>query len=227
MNELVPEPYIAVLVVDDHQMVIEGIKTLLKSRSNIRVVAEANHGIDALQRLRSHPEVGVVLTDLSMPRMSGLEFIRAAHTTNPSLRIIAFSMFYDHASVTDVLSAGGCGYILKSMNPEDIVQAIEQVALGHTYFSPEVGAMLLQNLDITTLRPAPAPPQELSPVTLTAREREVLELISHEYSNHHIAEKLFISERTVETHRKNILAKTKSKSIIGLIRYALRYKLIQ
>lgn len=224
MNEPVTEDFIAVLVLDDHQMVIEGVKTLLKSRPNIRVVAEANRGADALQLLVKHPEVRVVLTDLSMPQMSGLEFIRAAREINGKLRIVALSMFYDQASVTDVLSAGGCGYMLKSLGPEELILAIEQVATGHTYFSSEVGSMLLQNLELTALRPAPAAE---APVPLTVREREVLELISKEYSNHRIAEKLFISERTVETHRKNILTKTNSKSIIGLIRYALRHRLIQ
>lgn len=224
MNELLPDTYIPVLVLDDHQMVIEGVKTLLKSQPNIRVVAEANRGADALQLLMKHPEVRVVLTDLSMPQMSGLEFIRAALEINDSLRIVALSMFYDQASVTDVLSAGGCGYVLKSLSPAELIQAIEQVAAGHKYFSPEVGSMLLQNLELVSLR---ANPTTDAPVPLTLREREVLELISKEYSNHHIAEKLFISERTVETHRKNILTKTNSKSVIGLIRYALRHKLIQ
>jgi DNA-binding NarL/FixJ family response regulator len=174
--------------------------------------------------LVKHPEVRVVLTDLSMPQMSGLEVIRAAREINDTLRIVALSMFYDHASVTDVLSAGGCGYVLKSLSPEELIQAIEQVAAGHKYFSPEVGSMLLQNLELASLKAAPTAD---APVPLTLREREVLELISKEYSNHHIAEKLFISERTVETHRKNILTKTNSKSVIGLIRYALRHKLIQ
>lgn len=224
MNEPVAEDCIAVLVLDDHQMVIEGVKTLLKSKPNIRVVAEANRGADALQLLVKHPEVRVVLTDLSMPQMPGLEFIRAALEVNKNLRIVALSMFYDQASVTDVLSAGGCGYMLKSLSPEELIQAIEQVAAGHKYFSPEVGSMLLQNLELASFKAVPAAD---GPVPLTLREREVLELISKEYSNHHIAEKLFISERTVETHRKNILTKTNSKSIIGLIRYALRYKLIQ
>ncbi|MGY2133219.1 response regulator [Hymenobacter sp. HD11105] len=225
MNDTLPEPYIAVLVVDDHQMVIEGVKTLLKSHPGIKVVAQASNGIDALERLRSHPEIRVVLTDLNMPRMSGVDFIRAAREFKDSLRIVALSMFFDHGSVADVLSAGGCGYLLKSMNPEELVQAVEQVAAGHTYFSPEVGTMLLQNLELATLRQAP--PAADTPVALTSREQEVLQLISREYSNHHIAETLFISERTVETHRKNILTKTNSKSIIGLIRYALRHKLIQ
>ncbi|QIL77427.1 MULTISPECIES: response regulator [Hymenobacter] len=224
MNEPVADGFIAVLVLDDHQMVIEGVKTLLKSKPNIRVVAEANRGADALQLLLKHPEVRVVLTDLSMPQMSGLEFIRAAREVNENLRIVALSMFFDQASVTDVLNAGGCGYMLKSLGPDELIHAIEQVASGHTYFSPEVGSMLLQNMELATLRPTPTVG---APVPLTQREREVLELISKEYSNHHIAEKLFISERTVETHRKNILTKTNSKSIIGLIRYALRYKLIQ
>lgn len=226
MNKLLPTPTIAVLVVDDHQMVIEGVKTLLKRQAGIRVVAEATQGAEALQRLRDHPEVRVVLTDLSMPHMSGLDFIRAARAAYADLRVVALSMFYDHASVANVLAAGGCGYILKSTSPAELVQAIEQVAAGHTYFSPEVGAMLLQNLDLAALRPVSGPAAE-APVALTTREKEVLQLISREYSNHHIAEALFISERTVETHRKNILTKTKSKSIIGLIRYALRHKLIQ
>ena len=225
MNDSLPEPYIAVLVVDDHQMVIEGVKTLLKSKLGIKVVAQANSGVEALERLRTHPEIQVVLTDLNMPHMSGVDFIRAARELKDSLRIVALSMFFDHASVADVLSAGGCGYLLKSMDPQELVQAVKQVAAGHTYFSPEVGTMLLQNLELATLRQPP--PASDAPVALTSREREVLQLISCEYSNHHIAEKLFISERTVETHRKNILTKTNSKSIIGLIRYALRHKLIQ
>lgn len=225
MNEASINARIAVLVVDDHQMVIEGVKTLLKTQSGIHVVAQATNGQDALLQLQDHPEVRVVLTDLNMPRMSGLEFIRAARAMNENLRIVALSMFFDHASVADVLSAGGCGYLLKSMNPEELIKAVEQVAEGRTYFSPEVGNMLLQNLELSSLRPAAPIPEP--PVALTSREREVLQLISREYSNHHIAETLFISERTVETHRKNILSKTKSKSIIGLIRYALRHKLIQ
>lgn len=226
MNELPIDSSIAVLVVDDHQMVIEGVKTLLKTAPGIRVVAQAANGQEALAQLQAHPEIRVVLTDLNMPQMSGLEFIRAARAANEYLRIVALSMFFDQSTVTDVLSAGGCGYLLKSMNPQELVQAIEQVAAGHTYFSPEVGNMLLQNLELTALRP-PAPAPTDAPATLTSREREVLQLISREYSNHHIAETLFISERTVETHRKNILTKTNSKSIIGLIRYALRHKLIQ
>lgn len=225
MTESLSNSSIAVLVVDDHQMVIEGVKTLLRNQPNVCVVAQATNGYDALQELRTHPEVRVVLTDLNMPQMSGLEFIRAARAINENLRIIALSMFFDHATVTDVLSAGGCGYLLKSMNPEELIKAVEQVAAGRTYFSPEVGNMLLQNLELNSLRPAVPTPE--APVALTVREREVLQLISREYSNHHIAETLFISERTVETHRKNILSKTTSKSIIGLIRYALRHKLIQ
>jgi DNA-binding NarL/FixJ family response regulator len=225
MKESLSETCIAVLVVDDHQMVIEGVKTLLKSKPSIKVVAQANSGAEALECLRNNPDIRVVLTDLNMPRMSGVDFIRAARELKDSLRIVALSMFFDHASVADVLSAGGCGYLLKSMDPEELVTAVEQVAAGHTYFSPEVGTMLLQNLDLATLRQDP--PVADTPVALTSREREVLDLISREYSNHHIAETLFISERTVETHRKNILAKTNSKSIIGLIRYALRHKLIQ
>jgi DNA-binding NarL/FixJ family response regulator len=123
--------------------------------------------------------------------------------------------------VAAVLEAGGAGYLLKNTGQAELSGAIRQVMSGQTYFSAEVGAMLLANMQ---------QPQSSSNAErvaeLTAREKEVLQLIAREHSNHSIAEQLFISERTVETHRKNILTKTNSKSVIGLIQYALRHKLI-
>ncbi|WP_400191726.1 response regulator [Hymenobacter sp. B81] len=223
MSKLLPEP-IDVLLVDDHPMVVEGIKTLLRHEPGIRVVAQASSGAEALRCLQQLPAVQVAIVDLNMAGgLAGPELTRALRAQAPLVRVLALSMNHDPTSVAEVLAAGGAGYLLKSSSREELIEAIKQVGMGHTYFSREVGDALLQNLRLPGLG---ATEREEPPVELTAREREILQLIAFEYSNSHIAQKLFISERTVESHRKNILTKTKSKSIVGLIQYALRHKLI-
>ena len=225
MSELLPATErINLLLVDDHQMVIEGIKTLLKTDALIRVVAQANAGDEALRRLRDHPEVQVVIVDLNMPVMGGVELTRHIRTEFPGVRVMALSMFHDHASVLEVLEAGGAGYLLKNTTKAELGQAIRDVAAGRTHFSQEVGQTLLQNLDVPAQRPGHGHEERLA--ELTTREKEILQMVAAEKSNHDIAETLFISERTVETHRKNMLVKTNSKSIVGLIQYALKHKLI-
>jgi DNA-binding NarL/FixJ family response regulator len=212
---------INLLLVDDHQMVIEGIKTLLKSDPAVRVVAQANSGAEALRHLRAQPEIQVALVDLNMPEMSGVELTQRIRAEHPAVRVLALSMFHDHASVMEVLEAGGKGYLLKNTTKAELSAAIANVAAGRTHYSQEVGQTLLQNLDVPGQRNGPAPVVEL-----TTREREILRLVADEKSNQAIAEALFISERTVETHRKNILTKTNCKSVVGLIQYAIKHKLL-
>ncbi|MDO7847537.1 response regulator transcription factor [Hymenobacter sp. M29] len=209
------------LLVDDHQMVIEGIKTLLKSDGTVRVVAQANSGADALRCLHDHPSINVALVDLNMPQMSGVELTRHICASYPAVRVLALSMFHDHTSVMEVLEAGGAGYLLKNTTRAELSAAIANVAAGRTHFSQEVGQTLLQHLDVPAQRPSAAPVAEL-----TAREKEILRLVAAEKSNQDIATALFISERTVETHRKNILTKTSCKSVVGLIQYAIKHKLL-
>ena len=215
---------ICVLLVGDHQVVTEGIKTLLRQETDIRIIAQASSGPEALRRLQDHPETNVALVDLDMLRMTGIALVHAIHGARPDVRLVALSLLHDHHSVREVLDAGGSGYLLKNTTKNELIEAIRQVAIGHTFFSPEVGSTLLQNMQVST--PSRRGSVEERPIELTAREKEILQLIAREYSNFHIAEQLFISERTVETHRKNILAKTNSKSVVGLIQYALRHKLI-
>lgn len=214
---------IQVLLVDDHPLVIEGISSLLRELDDIRVVATASSGYEALLRLQEHPGVRVAIVDLNMPGMGGVELIRQMQRQHPAVHALALSVYYDYSSVTDVLEVGGAGYLLKNTSKKELIDAVRRVSAGQRFFSQEVGDTLLQNLP----RPsAPAPLPEERPVELTAREKEVLELIAEEIPNSLIAEKLFISERTVESHRKNLLTKTNSKSVVGLIQYALRHKLL-
>lgn len=211
---------IQLLLVDDHPMVIEGLKALLRTETDIRVAAQARSGEDALAQLAQLPAVHVAVVDLNMPGMTGVELTAAIRARHPAVRVLVISMFHDHASVAEVLGAGGTGYVLKTASKAELSEAVRRVAAGSTYFSSDVAATLLENLHLGGSR------EQVRPVGLTTREREILQLIAQEYSNQNIAEQLFISERTVETHRKNILTKTNSKSVVGLIQYALRHKLI-
>lgn len=211
---------IPLLLVDDHPVIVEGLKSMLRPETDLRVVAQAHSGADALRLLPAHPEIRVAVLDLNMPEMTGVELARAIRTTWPTIRVLILSMFHDHATVAEVLEAGGSGYVLKTAGRAELSAAIRQVAAGQNYFSQDVADTLLQNLQI------PSALQANRPVELTGREQEILQLIAREYSNQDIAQALFISERTVETHRRNLFTKTNSKSVVGLIQYALRHKLI-
>ncbi|MBC6611754.1 response regulator transcription factor [Hymenobacter sp. BT507] len=210
------EQRISVYLVDDHPLVLEGVKTLLHPEADICIVGQASSGPEALAQFPAHPEVQVAVIDMNMPQMSGVELTRALRTHHPQVRVLVLSMDDDYAQIREVLDAGGMGYLLKNTTREELSTAIRTIAAGRTFFSQEVGNTLLQH----------SAAGGATPVNLTAREHEILRLIAREYSNNLIAETLFISERTVETHRKNILVKTNSKSVVGLIQYALRHKLI-
>ncbi|WP_188556732.1 response regulator [Hymenobacter glacieicola] len=222
MPESLPEEEpISLLLVDDHPVVVEGIKGMLRPETGLQVVAQAYSGTEALSILADrHPYIQVAVLDLNMPEMSGIELARAIRSRWPHIRVLILSMFHDHATVAEMLEAGGSGYVLKTANRAELSDAIRQVAVGRSYFSHDVAATLLQNMHI------PAALEGSRPAELTSREREILQLIAQEYSNQAIAEALFISERTVETHRRNLFTKTNSKSVVGLIQYALRHKLI-
>lgn len=215
-----PLPELSILLVDDHQLVLEGVRTLLRPDASLRVVATATSGPEALEKLRVHPAIDVALVDVHMPLMAGPELIGLIRQQFPRVWVLALSMDYDLASVQAVLAAGGTGYLLKNLLGPELSTAIRRVAEGNTYFSPEVGSLLLNQL------PRPSHPAALSAAHLTPREIEILHLIAREESNLRIADQLHISERTVETHRKNILTKTGCKSMVGLVQYALRQKLI-
>ena len=212
---------LCVLLVDDHPLVGEGVRALLRLDAWVCVVAAVTTGAEALQQLRQLRRVDVALLDMHMPLMSGVELVRFIRLEFPHVRLLALSMAFDEASVQEVLDAGAAGYLLKNVLGPELCTAIRRVAAGHSYFCSEVATMLLDQL----LPPARLPQNQ--PVFLTPRETEILHLIAQEKLNLHIADQLHISERTVETHRKNIFTKTGCKSVVGLLQYALRHKLLE
>jgi DNA-binding NarL/FixJ family response regulator len=217
------ETPIQVLIVDDHQLMIEGLKPLLEDEEDIGQVSGANSMDEALQFLDSN-QIEVILMDVNMPDISGIEATKQIKAQYPNIKIIALTMHEDIAIITKMIKAGASGYILKRTNMVEVVEAIKIVRNNGRYISKNIQNILMDNMMSPTEElfneEAPKP-------VLSEREREVLDLLAKEFKNDEIAEKLFISERTVEAHRRNIFIKTKTKSVIGLMKYAIKNDLIK
>lgn len=200
---------ITIYLVDDHQMLIDGIKALIIDEPDFKIVGEHTNPLTAKDEiLKLKPSL--VLTDINMPQMSGVDLIRLLAPRLPDTNFITLSMFGEKGYIKEVLQVGAKGYILKNTGKTELIRAIRAISAGFTYFSDEVN-------DILNATDAPSD----TAITLTQREIEIVECIALEMSNAEMGEKLFISERTVETHRKNIYRKTGCKSPIGLVKFAL------
>lgn len=207
-----------ILIVDDHQILIDGIEAMLQDVDGFEVVAKLLDGKLALSYLTNN-KVDILLTDLYMPRMTGIELTQRVKKEFPDVKVLALSVSYDVSIVHDLMDAGISGFILKTIGRNELIEAINEVSKGNVYFSREVSNEILRSL-------ANRNDLEEETYRLTDREIEILKLIAQEFSNADIAKQLYISERTVETHRKNIYRKTNTKTIVGLIKYAVERKLI-
>lgn len=203
-----------ILLVDDHVMLLEGINNLLEQQSGIKVVSKASGAEHAIQLLKSN-EVDLVVTDLHMPGMDGVALFNHVKQNYPGIKTIVLSMHDEVHIVKELLRSGVSGYVLKKDTHSELLKAIEEVKNNKVYVSSEVNKVLVADLQNEGEKPL-----------LTARELEIVRLIVRENSNKQIADQLFISERTVETHRKNILRKTRVGSVVGLIKYAYANKLV-
>lgn len=198
-----------VLIVDDHAIMLDGLEALLGKQDDVKIVAKTTNANYALAYFRKE-EIDVLITDYSMPGMSGAALIREAKKINPQVKAIVLSMHDESHLVQDIIFAGADGYILKKYAQQEIIQAIRIVIDGGQYWSPEINQVLIRGL---------RKQNETNP-ELSEREIEVLKLLILEMTTKEVAQKLFISERTIETHRKNLLRKTNSKNTVGLIKYA-------
>ncbi len=211
---------IRIVVADDHHILLDGLKALLQKQKDIEIAGLFDNGkalYDAVTVLRPQ----VALLDISMPGMDGLTLTRLLRQDHPSIAILILSMYDDAGHIMEMIEAGASGYLLKNVTDKELLEGIKTVAAGKLYFSPEVSETIA-GLAIRQQRRTETPPEP----KLTDRELEILKLISQEHSNAEIAGMLFISERTVETHRKNMLRKTSNKTILGLLKYALEKQLI-
>jgi DNA-binding NarL/FixJ family response regulator len=208
-----------VILVDDHQVVRQGLKLLLdKISADLQVVAEAGCAPELFSVLKD-TEADVVVLDLDLPGMDGLEVTRYLKIHYPVLKVLILSMMDQEEYVTQAVAAGADGYLSKISGQEELLRAVQLVATGHKYIMPQISLKLLGKM-----RESQAPVSR--PEILSRRELEVLRLIAEGYTAEKIADKIFTSRRTVETHRQNILEKTKTKNRANLIRYALRHRLL-
>ncbi len=209
---------IKIYIADDHEMFIEGITLSLAINGLVKVEGGANNGIQLIELLDKKP-VDVVLLDINMPEMNGFEAAKLIVKKFPDVRIIALSMFLEKEYIEELIEIGVSGYILKNTRMQELEKAIISVAAGTKYFSNDVGLKLL---NAQTNNEYPESFLNDQQYRLTDREIEVLKLIAQENTTPEIAEKLFISVYTVETHRKNLIKKLKVKNIAGLVKYAVQ-----
>lgn len=218
-----PEPSstqstIRVLIADDHAIVRKGIRALLATEPGIEVVGEASNGQEAMD-MAQHLEPNVILMDLVMPGMDGLEATKQLTAMLPQVGILVLTSFDGDDKVFPAIKAGALGYLLKDTGPEDLVQAIQQVSHGESSLHPSIARRLLRRISEPE-----QPPAEID--ALTDRELEVLRLVAHGRSNREISDRLTISEATVRTHVSNILAKLNLCSRTQAALYALREGLV-
>lgn len=213
---------IRVFIVDDHTLIRDGLRTLLEADPLFEVVGEASHGQALLDQL---PAVAtdVVLLDLNMPVLDGLATTHRLRAEHPDLRILLLSMMTHERTIGEALAAGAHGYVLKNADKYEIVAALRGVAAGKRFLCSEIGLALLEK--ILVLEPGHGPPA--SSVALTHREREILQLVASGLTNQQIADQLFTSRRTVESHRQNLLEKTGAKNTPALIKYAMEQGLLR
>lgn len=208
---------IKIALVDDHQIIIDGLKSLLNQSSSIQLVATANSGMEILLKL-NETEIDILVTDITMPEMDGLELAKKVKTIFPTVKIIALSMNADGNTVDAMVNdADISGYLLKQTGANELVAAIEKVYSGGIYFQTEI---------LDALEKQAAIKKQTQQANLSTRELQIVALMEKDFSNKQIATELNISIRTVETHRKNIFRKTNTNNLLSLIKWAYANKVL-
>ncbi len=213
-----------IFLVDDHTLFRNGLRGLLNARPDCEVIGEASSGEEFLEKLPEYEQIDIVFMDIAMPGISGDETTARALEMRPDLKIITLSMFGDEDYYYRMVSVGAKGFLLKSSDIDEVTTAIETVANGGSYFSQELLDGLMNYLQPA---PQPAPVVVEEEEALSERELEVLIEICKGLSNQQIADKLFISKRTVDKHRANILDKTGCPNTANLVVYAIKHNLVE
>lgn len=207
---------IRIMLIDDHKILRDALKTVLDREHDIVLVGEASDGTEALKLVREN-RPDVVVMDVGMPNMGGIETTRTLLAEHPGLRVLALSTYSDRRIVLQMLDAGACGYVVKSAGRDELLRAIRAVAQGRTYLCPEISAVV-----IDTVRGGKKSIDKNGDIRLGRREREVLQLLAEGCTSPIIAGRLHIATSTVEVHRRNIMRKLDLHSVAELTKYAVR-----
>lgn len=212
-----------VLIADDHQVVRDGLKNILLSTGNMTVISEAADGNEAI-KMYDETKPDVVIMDISMPNMNGIEATKLIKDKDPEARILILTMHDNQEYLNQVIRSGANGFVLKNTDKDELLDAVKTVAAGEKFFSKDISKMMIENY----IRSAQdnEKTNAYKEIPLTKREIEILKRIAEGHSNQEIATLLFISYNTVDTHRKNIMHKLSIKNTAGLVRYAIEKGLI-
>lgn len=208
---------IRLLIADDHKIMLEGIVSLLQSENTFEVAATAANGYEVMELVNKN-EFDVCLLDINMPGLDGMEAAKLLKATKPDIKIIMLTTYNDKEIISELIHIGVSGYLLKNSDKSELVEAIKKVMMGRYYFSAEVEEIIMKGV---------GEKKNTEVIVLTEREIEIVKLLGREYTNEKIASELHISYRTVETHRKNIMQKTKSHNLAGLLKHAYSKGLIK
>lgn len=211
---------IKVLLADDHKIVRDGVKLMLEPHIGIDVEAEANNGLEVLEILKK-TLIDLIIMDINMPEMDGIQTTKKVKELYPDIKILSLTMSNDDLHIRQMIQAGASGYIMKSAGRSELKQAVNDIMDGKHYFSNEATQSIMMDLVRGKGNASSA-----ETVHITDRELEILELIIKEHTNQEIAEKLFISSRTVDAHRRNLLQKTGARNTAGLVKYAFQHNII-
>lgn len=207
---------ISVLVVDDHKIVRDGIRSILKADKQIVVLDEATNGTEAIEKIEKYEgKIDVVILDISMPELNGIDATEIIIKLYPEMRILGLSMHSDEAYVLNMIKAGALGYVLKDAGGQKLIEAVKTISEGNKYYSNEVSVTLINSM----LKPKKH--REIA-FGLSKREREILQHVAKGKTNTQISDSLALSRRTVESHRRNIMKKMKVKNAVDMVSTALR-----
>lgn len=213
---------INILIADDHTMFVDGMESILKTEADLFVKGRSYDGPSVIEFLDSH-KVDLVLLDVNLPGMNGIEVCKEINANHSDVKVLAISMFNEESFVSEILNHGAKGYILKNTGRDELLKAIRTVASGESYFSKEVTETIMKGL--MNQRKASAKSVAFFP-KLSRREKEVLKLIAQEFTTQEIADNLYISLKTVESHRSSLLSKLNARNSVGLVRIAIENNLL-
>lgn len=213
---------INILLVDDHTLIREGLKLILKKNKNFKIIGEASNGVEAIKYIdKNADKVHVVMLDITMPELDGFEVAKIVRQNHPEIKILALTMHSEESYITKMIDVGVHGYVLKDSNLEDLSTAINTILEGRPYYSSDVSAIMINSLMNKDKK------KENNEINnLTDREVQIIDLITEGFKSSEIAEKLKLSTRTIEVHRRNLMKKLDVKNTAELVSFVLKSKLI-
>jgi len=215
-------PKIQVMVVDDHKMFVEGVQAIFSDSSHIQVVKTVHDGNEVMKSIENTPNLDIILLDINLPNINGLELTKLISKKYPTIKILILSMYNNAEYIKEVLKEGASGYVLKNTDHEELLNAIQSVFAGNQFYSQSVTQTMINSFAKKSQRNN----TDILQVKISKREKEILSLIIKEHTAQEIANMLFISLHTVETHRSNLMSKLGVRNSAGLVRVALENNLV-